>query len=148
MTLENFTTLAQYIDDEISLSDSEKIQKMVQLADLCRFIHSYNSDEGSLGLLIFDENSIQGKVNHTYYDNVRIGIVFYDITDLFSGHFSIQLHKDHVDLKELWHVLVTEPQSHNFELLALHFKEKPEERIHDRYFLMDFPNSTILRLDR
>lgn len=147
MTLEKFQEQAALIMANPSLSDKQQEKKIIQLADITRFIEKYNTD-----LHIVDYTT---PVNVVQREGKRYGILFCDSKILFESQnndvflanpYTLEMSKRALAIQELWLVFV-EDQCHMSLKPFLTFLEKNTlNTLYDKIFFLNYFQSVIHEL--
>ncbi|MCL1674539.1 hypothetical protein [Elizabethkingia meningoseptica] len=141
MDIKEFASLTEVITRDASLTEQQKEEKLVQMADLHRFIKSYNS------AINLAECQFQGKINVITEEGKKKGILFYDLKGLQNDKSYRQLiaeaKRNHGRLKELWLVFVRERDSIQPDSAERFIREQNIAYFFDRLFLFDFLQSEI-----
>ncbi len=147
MTLEKFQEQAALIMANPSLSDKQQEKKIIQLADITRFIEKYNPD-----LHIVDYTT---PVNVVQREGKRYGILFCDSKILFESQnndvflanpYTLEMSKRALAIQELWLVFV-EDQCHMSLKPFLTFLEKNTlNTLYDKIFFLNYFQSVIHEL--
>lgn len=147
MTLEKFQEQAALIMANPSLSDKQQEKKIIQLADITRFIEKYNPD-----LHIVDYTT---PVNVVQREGKRYGILFCDSKILFESQnndvflanpYTLEMSKRALAIQELWLVFV-EDQCHMSLKPFLSFLEKNTlNTLYDKIFFLNYFQSVIHEL--
>lgn len=148
MTVEEFTHSAQSILDDTSLNDVQKNGKIIQVADLARFINAYNSSVEYNDDLSIRCTGIRGKVNIVACRKSMKGIVFYELTDILKEKVIGNEFSEIGMLDELWAVYVSELHGIDSAPLEDLLKTKKIDTFWDSIFLMDFNRSTIKKIEQ
>ncbi|WP_407481693.1 hypothetical protein [Elizabethkingia meningoseptica] len=145
MDIKEFTNLTEMVIRDRSLTEQQKEEMLIQMADLHRFIKSYNA---SISLTDFQ---FQGKVNVITDEGKKKGILFYDLKGLQDDNSYRQLiseaKKNHGRLKELWLVFVRERNSVKPDSAKRFIHEQNIGYFFDRLFLFDFLQSEVHSLN-
>mgnify|MGYP003585861413 CR=1 FL=1 len=147
MTLEKFQEHAALIMANPNLSDKQQEKKIIQLADITRFVEKYNPD-----LHIVDYTT---PVNVVEREGNRYGILFCDSNILFESQnndvyltnpYTLEISKRALVIQELWLVFV-EDQCHLSLKPFLTFLEKNTlNTLYNKIFFLNYFQSVIHEL--
>ncbi|WP_454060485.1 hypothetical protein [Elizabethkingia ursingii] len=145
MALKEFTDLSNQILSDSALTEQQKEEKIIQLADLTRFIECYNSS------ITTSEYELRGKVNIIVDEGRDKGILFCDINSLHNTVSYTQLvaeaKRNHGGVKELWLVFVRERETEDTSPALEFIQQENIGYIFDKLFLFDFFKKQVLSLN-
>ncbi|AQX07586.1 hypothetical protein [Elizabethkingia ursingii] len=145
MALKEFTDLSNQILSDSALTEQQKEEKIIQLADLTRFIECYNSS------IKTSEYELRGKVNIIVDEGRDKGILFCDINSLHNTVSYTQLvaeaKRNHGGVKELWLVFVRERETEDTSPALEFIQQENIGYIFDKLFLFDFFKKQVLSLN-
>ncbi|ASK29778.1 hypothetical protein CEY12_06500 [Chryseobacterium sp. T16E-39] len=141
MDLNVFQELTEQITLEcFFMTDSQQEEKVIQLIDLHHFIECYNPDIKII-------NNIHHSVNIIEENNIKNGILFYDLKHSSSlDLYHCEAFKQQHQLQEMWFVFVEEDHRINTNHRIDFIIENSLEIFYDRLFIFNFFQSTIKQL--
>ena len=135
MDLKEFTDLSNLILNDSTLTEQQKEEKIVQLADLSRFIGCFSSS------IKASEYGLKGKVNVIVDEGGDKGIFFCDINSLHNTvsykQLTSEAKRDHGGVKELWFVFVREKDTDDASSALDFIRQKNIDSLFDKFFLFE-----------
>lgn len=145
MDLKEFINLSNLILNDSTLTEQQKEEKIIQLADLSRFIECYSSS------IKTSECKFRGKINVIVDEGKEKGILFCDLNNLHTTITYKQLvseaKKNHGEVKELWLVFVRERETIDAGAALELILHKNISYFFDKLFLFDFFGEKIHSLN-
>ncbi|MCT4123932.1 hypothetical protein [Elizabethkingia anophelis] len=145
MDLKEFTDLSNLILNDSTLTEQQKEEKIVQLADLSRFIGCFSSS------IKASEYGLKGKVNVIVDEGGGKGIFFCDINSLHNTvsykQLTSEAKRDHGWVKELWFVFVREKDTDDASSALDFIRQKNIDSLFDKFFLFDFLKKQVHSLN-
>lgn len=144
MSIEKFQVLAEKIVENPWLAENEQEEKIIQLADLCRFIACYKP-----GIHIKEVRNHQ--INVVEDDGIRKGILFCDSkalaqrTSHASGlnSFALEAYKAQAKVRELWMVFIEDRLDREEDQLHSFLEKTSMGTVYDKIFYFDFFQSIV-----
>ncbi|WP_316753188.1 hypothetical protein [Pedobacter gandavensis] len=144
MSEKQFQLLAEQVTDRPWLGESQQEDKIIQIADLCRFISSYKPS-------INIEDALSHKINVIEDEGVRKGVFFFDTKALAQLSFDFSLFnssalaafKAKTCISELWIVFIKDPLCKGGNPFAGFIANRNISSFYDKMFCFDFFQSTI-----
>ncbi|MCX2452549.1 hypothetical protein OQX61_14830 [Pedobacter sp. PLR] len=147
MSEKQFQILAEQITESPWLGESQQEEKIIQLADLCRFISSYKPT-------ISIEDAFSHKINVIVEEGVRKGVFFIDSKAVLQSSFDFSLFnssalaafKAKTCTRELWIVFVKDPLCSGVNSFTSFIEKRNIASFYDKIFCFDFFESKIQTL--
>ena len=137
--------MSNQILSDSALTEQQKEEKIIQLADLTRFIECYNSS------IKASKYQLKGKINIIVDEGRDKGILFCDINSLHNTVSYTQLvaeaKRNHGGVKELWLVFVRERETEDTSPALEFIQQENIGYIFDKLFLFDFFKKQVLSLN-
>ncbi|WP_316838556.1 hypothetical protein [Pedobacter gandavensis] len=144
MSVEQFQVLAEQIVDSPWLEENQQEEKIIQLADLCRFIASYKPS-------ISIKEVRTHKINVIEDDGIRKGVFCIDAKGLLQmsadfslfNSFAIEAYKAQTKVAELWMVFIEDGVCSKEDQFSDFLAKSRIAAIYDKVFCLDFFQSKI-----
>lgn len=144
MSVKQFQILAEQILESPWVGESQQEEKIIQLADLCRFIESYKPS------LIIKE-VWKHKINVVEDNGIRIGLVFCDAKTLSQQSFDFSLYnsyaleayKTQTNVAELWIVFIEDGLRREDDQFTDFIAKRSIGSFYDKIFCFDFFQSKV-----
>lgn len=145
MNIETFQRLLERIEPE--LSKDEKKEKIVQIADMSRFVECYSAPLVLKGCMEYEINIME-------HEGVPIGVLFCELQKIKKGSFhpsfytpfSSDFFREQTNVKDFWFVFVEESTGRNLKQFDDFIEKHSLNVYYNRIFLFSFFESTIHQL--
>lgn len=139
MNVKQFQILAEQIIDSPLVEENQQEEKLIQLADLCRFIECHKPS-------ILIKEVWKHKINVIEDDGIRKGVVFFDSKSLSNQSFDLSLlnlyalaaYKAQTNVTELWMVFIEDGLRGEEDQFTNFIEKRSIGSFYDKIFCFDF----------
>lgn len=139
MSVKQFQILAEQIIESPLVAENQQEEKLIQLADLCRFIECYKPS-------ILIKEVWKHKINVIEDEGVRKGVVFFDSKALSTQSFDLSLlnlyaleaYKAQTNVADLWIVFIEDGLRGKDDQFANFIEKRSIGSFYDKIFCFDF----------